>query len=196
MHSQREHKQKMLRLNRPFRAAKMFTDEEEKKRRLHQKNAYSQQQNAQRQTNRQANRQANEARQVANEESALDERLAQVQCDKSVQDSSTQLENIKAEGFRLATGAHTGTQLDQPRSVNTQPRAAQRQRQGQSQRPCTATSPAIPLYFVGESEDKPPPPQRQYSQTSVVDQGRQSRQASMPAAYRPISTSTSRPATY
>ncbi len=36
MHSQKECKQKMLRLNRPFRAAKKFIDEEEKKRRFHQ----------------------------------------------------------------------------------------------------------------------------------------------------------------
>ncbi len=41
MHSQRVHKQKMLWLNRPFRAAKMATDEEEKKHRLHQHNACS-----------------------------------------------------------------------------------------------------------------------------------------------------------
>ncbi len=59
----------MIRLNRPFRTAKMFTDEDEKRRRLHQQNAHSQQQNAQ----HQANRQANEARQVANEETACDE---------------------------------------------------------------------------------------------------------------------------
>ncbi len=79
--------------------------------------------------------------------------------------------------------------------MNTQPHAAQRQRQGQSQTPQTATSPAVPLYFMGESEDRPPLPQRQYSQSSVVDQGRQSRHMSIPAANHPIATSTSRPPT-
>ncbi len=112
-----------------------------------------------------------------------------------MQDVAIELENIKAEGFRLATGAHAGTQLDQPRCVNTQPCAAQRQRQGQSQRPQTGTSPAVLLYFVGESEDRPPPPQRQYSQSGVVDKGRQSRQASTPTVNCPIAASNSRPGT-
>ncbi len=80
-------------------------------------------------------RQANEARQVANEESTHDERLAQEQCDKHVRHAVIELENIKAEGFRLATGAQAATQLDQTKSDGTQPRAAKRQRQGQSQRP-------------------------------------------------------------
>ncbi len=87
-HSQKEHKRTMLRLTRLFRSAKMFTDEAEKKFRLHQQNARSQQQNAQHQINMQANRQANEARQVANEESAPDEGLAQEQCNKRVQEAS------------------------------------------------------------------------------------------------------------
>ncbi len=98
---------------RSFRAAKMFTDEEEKKRRLHQQNARSQQENAQPQADRQASRQANTARQVANDESAHDERLAQEQCDKSVQDAEIELENIKAEGFPLLgfMQVHSSTKL-------------------------------------------------------------------------------------
>ncbi len=118
--------------------------------------------------------------------SALDERHVK----ECVQDVPIKLENIKAEGFRLATGAHRGTQFIQPIRMNTQPSAAQRQRQDQTQGPSIATSPIEPLYFVGESEDWPPPPQRQYSQTSVVDGGGQSRQASTPAANCPIAAPT------
>ncbi len=86
----------------------------------------------------------------------------------SVRDAVIELENIKAEGFWFSTGTHAGTQLDQLKSDSTQPH--------------TATSSAVPLHFLGESKGRPPPPQRQYSQTSVVDRGRQSRQASTPAA--------------
>ncbi len=111
-------KQKILRLNRPFRAAKKYTNEQVQKHRLHQQKACSQQQNALCQANIQANRQANEARQVAHGESSLDERLAQEQLYTHVQDGAIQLENITDEGFRLATGAHESTQLDQSKSVN------------------------------------------------------------------------------
>ncbi len=45
---------------------------------------------------------------------------------------------------------------------------------------------------MGDSEDRLLPPPRDYSQTSVVDWGRQSRQAPMPAASRPIATNSSR----
>ncbi len=76
-----------------------------------------------------------------------------------MQDAAKELENIQSETFRLATGAHAGTQLDLPKSVNTQPHAVQRHRQGQTQRPCTATSTAVLLYFLGESEHTPLPPQ-------------------------------------
>ncbi len=99
-----------------------------------------------------------------------------------MQAACRELEAARLDAFRIETGAYTGTQLDPAnRSVQGQSRTTKRPKQSQTPRQPAATSNVVPLHFVSESEDRPPL-LRDISQTSVENRGRQSSQATMPAA--------------
>ncbi len=134
---------------------------------------------------------SNCARQAEDQQEARDRELAYIEVNKYISATTRQLEAAKVEVYKIATGASSGTQLDEANKVQrrTTPHNRQRGQQSDNTRQPANLNTMDNFCFTSESDDRPlPPPRETYKQTYVVDSGRQNTPVNRPTAGRPSTT--------